>query len=284
MTARSKAIAAGAKYTFWSGLDTDNELVGSSTTAPANGDQDGAGMLRLEGVKNVPARQGDPVQVGSTGDDETLGLFTFDNEELPNGTLSNAVLDMDFEAYCLGLIKQQLGNLTFVPSGAPQDADRRTMSMIVQGRAKARDSGAVGNALYQGILIPSATITPLGRDAFQERAAGSYDYSITMSKGDKLPWGATLSNALNGTEQASYIPFLLPHPLHAWSWRGDNSETVFNLPYTPAGTTLGTDVLVFIEGVQVLSGVTVSATGKTLTFGGAPATSAYITCVYEMSV
>jgi hypothetical protein len=284
MTARSKAISAGAKYTFWSGLDTDNELVGSSTTAPANGNQTGAGMTRLEGVKNVPTRQGDPVLVSVTGDDETLGTFEFDNEDLPNGILNNAVFDEDFEAYCLGLTVQQLGNLSLVPSGAPKDADRPTMSMIIQGRAKVRDAGAVGNSLWQGVLIPSASIVPLGRDAYQERTAAGYDYSITMSKGDKLPWGATLSNALNGTEQAAFIPFTLPHPLHVWSWRGNASETVFNLPYTPAGTTLGTDVLVFVEGVQVLSGVTISATGKTLTFGGAPADGAYITCAYEMSV
>lgn len=284
MTARSKVIAAGAKYTFWSGLDTNFELLGSSSAAPANGNQTGAGMTRLEGVKNVPTRQGDPVLVSSTGDDETLGTFEFDNEDLPNGILNNAVLDMDFEAYCLGLIKHQIGNLTYVPSGAPKDAARPTMSMIIQGRAKVRDSGAVGNASYQGVLVPSASIVPLGRDAYQERAAGGYDYSITMSKGDVLPWGATLSNVINGTEQAAFIPFVLPNPLHIWSWRGNASETVFNLPYTPAGTSLTAEVALFIEGVQVLSGVTVSATGKTLTFGGAPADGAYITCAYEMSV
>lgn len=284
MATTKKVVAAGTKYTFWGRLDTDGYFIGSGATAPAAGNQDGSGMARLEGTKNVPIRQGDVVTVPVTGDDETLAIFAFDNEDLPNGTLQTAVLDMDFEAACLGLTLQEIGNLAFLPSGAPKDANRTTMCMIVQGRAKSRVSGSVGNSRYQGVVIPTATMVPLGRDAFQERAAGAYDYSITMNKGDRMPWGATLSDSLNGTEQAAYGVFTLGNPLHAMRWTGDASETVFNLPYTPAGTSLTAEVLVFVEGVRVLSGVTVSATGKTLTWGSAPANNARLTCLYEFSV
>jgi hypothetical protein len=284
MAADHKAIVAGAKYFFYGILDTDGHFIGSSATAPTAGATAGSGMARLEGAKTVPISMNDAEVVTATGDDEALMNFSFDSPDLPNGILELAVLNMDFEALCQGLIVQDIGNVAMVPSGNPQDADRKTFCMIIQGQAKSYTSGSVGVARYQGVFIPSATITPLHRDAYTERAVGTWRYAMTLNKGDRLAWGATLSNALNGTEKASFIPFTSPYPLHQQRWTGNNAQTVYTLAYTPAGTSISTDVFVYIEGVRVLSGVTVDATAKTLTFGAAPAASARITCTYQMSV
>lgn len=280
MAADYKAGSAGVQYVFYGILDSDGYFIGSSTTAPAAGDQDGSGMARLRGAKTVPITQNDQEVVTLTGDDEPLLNFSFDSADLPSGTLEVAGLDMSFEALCQSLTVQEFGNIAMVPSGYPQDADRKTFTMIVQGQAKSLTSGSVGNKLFQGVLVPSATITPLHRDSYQERTAGVWRYGFTLNKGDRFPYGATLSNAINGTEQAAFAPFTTPNPVHVKRWTGDNSETVFNLDYTPNSTSLVTDVRVFIEGVAVLSGVTVDATAKTLTFSGAPANNARITCMY----
>lgn len=284
MAADKRVIVAGAKYFFYGLLDTDGYFIGDSTTAPAAGDQDGAGMARLEGAKNVPVSQNEQEVVFATGDDEALMSFSFDSPDLPSGVLEMAVLNMDFEALCQGLTVQELGDMALVPSGNPQDADRKTFCMVLQGQAKSYTSGSVGNARYQGVIIPSATIVPLHRDAYQERAVGTWRYGLTLNKGDRMPWGATLSAALNGTEKASFITFSLPYPIHIQRWTGNAAQTVFNLDYTPASTSLTGSTLVFTEGVRHLSGVTISATGKTLTFGGAPANNARIWAMYGIAV
>ena len=72
MASFTKAIAAGNAYAQIGFIDSNGFLVGSATSAPANGAV-GSGLLDITGIKTAAPAVPDPEFVQVTGDDVLLG-------------------------------------------------------------------------------------------------------------------------------------------------------------------------------------------------------------------
>ncbi len=274
----TEVIAAGFTNVYIGVLDTDGMSLGFTTSLNA-GDQNGAGMRRFEGAKNGPISVPEPDTVTPTGDDEPKGNFTFESTTLASGVLTTSIKDMNIEAMCMGLEVVNMGMMQIVVTGQPENPQRRDMCLILQRRSISRTAGEVGVSRWSGVYIPKATITPMGAP-FEERAAATYSYKITLNKSDRMLWGETFGVSVHGTEQAAFYQFISEYPIVQHSFRGDGAETVFNLALTPAGTT-SNYLRAWKAGVYQSSGVTVNAAAKTVTFAAAPAADQIVNVAYQ---
>jgi len=273
-----KVIAAGFTNVFYGTLDADGMCLGTTTSLNA-GNQDGSPMARFEGAKSGPISVPEPDVVMVTGDDEAKGSFTFDSTDLANGVITTSIKDMDFEALTMGLEVVNLSMMQVVGIGQPENPQRRDMCMILQRRAKSRSTGEIGVSRWEGIFIPKATITPMYAP-FEERTPATYSYKLTLNKSDRMLWGETFGLSVYGTEQLAFYQFIADNPVTMHAYRGNGVQTVFNLAYTPAGTT-GAYLRAYKAGVYQSSGVTVSVAAKTVTFAAAPADGQIVHVVYQ---
>lgn len=271
-------ISAGFGYCFYARVDEDGIIVGTDGNAPVAGNQDGVGAIRLEGAKTVPVGIPDSEVVTATGDDQALVAFQFDPASLPSGVLETAVRDEDFEATAQGTKVQDYGDLSLGVL-QPRDSDRPDLMWLFQRRAKTWESGNRGNSAWEIAYAPVTVVTPRFNQ-FEERATNGYPYSISLSTAGKFAWGATITEANNGTTGAPLVAINSDNPIHIKRFTGDNSETIFNLDYSPISDA---KTRVFIDGVlQSASGYAIDAAAKTLTFTGAPTTAATIVVLYEV--
>ena len=281
-----KLISAGADITFYGVLDSTGTFIGNSATAPAAGSQDGAPAAQLDGVKNAPHTVVEPESVTVTGDNSVLGQFQFEPAELASFVLEVGTRDLTFEALCQGTAVHDAGDLS-IGVVQPGGVSYQDMCLLVEAEAKSRASGTTGVAAFETLLIPNCTIVPLMRDGYQERAAGTYRYRVTVNAVDSYPWGLALNDTNNGTTEGSGFIITSENRLHMMAFTGDGSETTFNLDYTPAEES-GDKVLVYVDGVlsTYTTAYTVSASAKTMTFetGSIPASGAKIVVLYEYSV
>lgn len=272
-----KVIAAGFTNVFYGILDANGQCTGVATSLNA-GVQAGSSMRRFEGAKSGPISVPTPDVVMVTGDDEAKGSFTFDSTDLANGTLTTSIKDMDFEALCMGLEVVDLGVFQTVGIGQPENPQRRDMCMILQRRAKSRTAAEIGVGKWEGIFIPKATITPLYAP-FQERTPAEYGYQLTLNKSDSMIWGETFGLSTWGAEEMVFHQFNSDNPIVVHAFRGNGAQTVFNLDYTPAGTTAAY-VRAYVNRVH-WGNITVNAAAKTVTFGAAPTNGAIGNIVYQ---
>ncbi len=276
-----KVIGAGAKYAFYGVLDANGILLGGSKSLSA-GNQDGSAMPRFEGIKTAPITVAEPEVVTATGDDEPLAQFTFEPTTLPEGVLETAVKDLTFEALCLGLEVFAEGEIDMVAMGNPKDPDRNDMCLILQQRAKSWAAGTKGASRWEGIIIPKCTITPLGNDAFTERAVSTVRYQVTVTKSDMLPYGLTLGASLWGTEEQGFIQFTADNPIRIHAWRGDGVQTVFNFSESPISAA---KCNVYVDGIKqiITTHYTIDPTAKTITFVTAPGNNVLFHALYEFA-
>lgn len=273
-------ISAGFKYCFYGTLDSSGYLVGGTDTAPVAGNQTGSPMLRLEGASTAPVALADAEVITVIGDDEPLVTFQFSPATLPAGVMEMVVRNRTFEALIQGTQVQTLGDLD-ISVLQPTDQAFTDMVLILSRRAKSWTPSSRGVKKWENLLVMRPTITPLFSE-FQTRANTPYRYGIATSQGDRLPWGVTLIESVNGTTAAPLIVLDGDNPVTMHRFTGNNSATVFNLAYEPVS---GAKTKVAVNGVlqTLTTNYTVDTAAKTVTFLVAPASSAIIVVFYEVS-
>lgn len=270
-------IAAGSTLAFLGFLDTDGFLTGGTPTAPSAGTA--SGMARLRGIKAAPPTVPEPEFVQITGDDELIGEFDFDSVAQRGFIADFAVQNLEQEAYLLGTNVVTIGSVRY---GAIDitNAPQRDCCLILQGRAKKQDSSNTGQKGYSGLIIPLASVKPLGRVSFTEREGAVYRLSITPQLASYNIWGTTVSDSVEGTTALRYQPFHADNPIHAVAFTGNNSATAFTLDYTPISAAR-TAAYANRVAATVSS---ISTSPKQATLSGAPATNARGVVFYEFAV
>jgi hypothetical protein len=271
-------IAAGFRDLFYGVVDSDGYFIGGTATAPTAGDQDGSGMIRLNGARTLPLNIPEPDIQVVTGDDEPMVSFEFDSENLPSGAFEMAARDNTFEALIQGTSVNVLSSDAEVSVLDPKDRASQTMCLLLSRRAKSWQIGTRGVARWESLFVPRCTIKPLGA-SIEQRTHTPYQYSINASRSDRTGW-STVSETNHGTTAASIFPIDSDNPLHMQRFTGDNAETVFNLDYTAVS---GAKCYVFVNDVQQTITTEYAVSGKTLTFVAAPATDAVIVVLYEVA-
>lgn len=272
----TKRIAAGFRYGFYGVVNSSGYCVGSTAAGPSAGGV--SHMLRLDGVQTMPIEAAENEDVVVLGDDQPLTTFGFEAAGLPNGILELAVRDSTFDALCQGTLVQTIGDLEM---SVYQPADRASidMALLLQRRSKKWEPGVLGVKAWEIVHIPRSTLTPLFA-ALRQRESSPYRYSMNTSKADRMGWGATLVESVNGTTAAPFTVVDSDNPIHLTAGLGNAAAVAFSLNYTPVS---GAKVKVFKNGVLQVLTTHYTVAGKVVTFVTAPATDAQLQFLYEVA-
>jgi hypothetical protein len=279
MATFTKSIAAGNTYAFMGFIDSNGFMVGSATTAPASGAA-GSPMIRISGIKTASPTVPEPEVVQVTGDDTLLGEFDFDSLTQRSFTIEVAVQDLATEALLLGTNVETVGEIKL---GALDilNAAELNACLIIQSRAKKQDSGSVGQKGWSGVIIPIATVKPLGRDTFAERGPAVFRYFVTPQIAGNNPWGVTILDANAGTTGLRYRPFTAENPITMHAHTGNGALQSWTLDYAPIS--VAKTALYGGRNTIAVSAVTTTAPYAVTTVATAPIGALPLVTVYEFS-
>lgn len=270
----SGRIGGGYDMLYYGILDGDGFLIGNVAAGVAAGAVQG--MKRLYGAKTAPISIKEPDVVTATGDNNALVQFQFLPAELPDGVLTSAQRDLDFEALIQGTATYVLGQ-TKLGVRQPGNSNPPNMCLLLTRRAKTWGPNSKGQAAFDIELILSCSITPLGAE-WTERAVNPYNYKVTVNAADHFVWGETVASTNLGTNAGAIIPIDADNAIHIAAGKGDGVTTAFALPYTP---TSSSRILVVVERVAKTLTTHYTVSGKTITFLSAPLAGARIVFYYE---
>jgi hypothetical protein len=274
----SGRIPAGFDLILYGVVDNDGFLIGGVADGAVAGSV--SSMKRLYGAKTAPVQVKEPEVVVATGDNDSLVSFQFEAAELPDGVLTIAPRDLDFDALVQGtatyaLHQQKFGVLQ------PGNADPPNICLLLMRRAKTWGANSKGSEVWDCLLIPSCSITPLGSE-FTERAVNAEAYKINLSKASHFVWGETLAASNIGSNAAPIIRFDSDNPVHAVALKGDGATLAFSVPYTPVSDARS---MIHVNRVEKVVTTHWNLASKTFTFtgGNAPINGARGVIWYETS-
>lgn len=283
MTANlKKLIAAGFDSMHYFCVGSDGYMIGATRTAPSAGNTNGSGAAKADGVKTAQVAIPEGEVVNPTGDNQALGTFIFPATTLPTFNIALATMDLDFDALGQDTLTYDDGDTTFGALG-PTEPGYPDMGLIFTRDARSRATGSIGSAHFEGIIVPKATLQPLGTSGFAEREATSYQHKVICNPADKFPWGLAIdATTVLGTPSVPIIPWTAENRLHIQRFTGNNTQTAFVLQYTPAAAS-GAKVRVYVAGAKqtYTTHYTVNVGTKTITFGTAPGSNAIVVVHYE---
>lgn len=280
MSGSRSNIGAGVQLAFYGIYDTAGRLKGSTTGTLATGVV-GSGMKQLVGIKRANPGPGEPEEVQITGDDGPIGSIEFGPGETPSFIIESALFDLDIQADMQSTLVQSLQDLR-LGVAQPENPVYPDICLIIQSKAKKQDAGVKGIKAWTGVIIPVASVIPLGREEYSERTAGVNRYQVNTQVASKQPWGVTIADGDLGTTGAPLIPFTSDNPITMQTFIGDGSTDTFTLEKTPVE--VGKIIVHQGNGQQL--GVTTEFTlsGNDITLvAGSLADGTYLQVVYEFN-
>jgi hypothetical protein len=279
MATFTKSIAAGNTYAFMGFIDSNGFMVGSATTAPAGGAA-GSPMIRITGIKTASPTVPEPEVVQVTGDDTLLGEFDFDSLTQRSFTIEVAVQDLEAEALLQGTNVETVAEIKLGALDILNSAELNAC-LIIQSRAKKQDAGAVGQKGWNGVIIPIATVKPLGRDTFAERGPAVFRYFVTPQIASNNPWGVTILDVNAGTTGLRYRPFTAENPVTMHAHTGNGALQSWTLNYQPISVVK--TALFGGKNPIAVSAVTTTAPFAVTTIAAAPIGGLALVTVYEFA-
>lgn len=272
-------IAGGFKLAYYTLLDTSGFATGFSGSVTAGATSSPAG--RIKGAQVAPIQLPEAPVSNVLGDNVPIGAFLFVSEEVPNFQMQVAVRSLTNEAKFQGTKVQDIGNFSMGVL-QPESVTPVDMAVWFIRDIKSRETSTVGKSAYETLLCPKVQAIPLGAN-FTQREVASFTYQVIVNPSAATPMGNTLTLAANGAEIAPALIYTSDYPVFLDSFLGNGALQTFNLTFTPASSSLS-DVLVYVEGVRLPAGVTVSTVAKTITFSSAPDNNARIEVWYQYTI
>lgn len=269
----------GLDSAFLQVLDTNGNLggIGSSLTAGTfdNG-------VQLKGAKALPATVPESETVPNTGDDIYLGGIVYSSAAPREFVFTAAISNFLPSQYMTGGVNKayNIGNST-ISFQDPQNFNTVSCAILANAKAVSQETTSQGQAMYDQLILFQVLGTPLGRESREERAAGIYRWKFVVNQSSQMPWGETFNSSVHGVTGATSGD-MSSNYRKAWAVStGNGVATAFTgLQFTPASTSLS-EVLVYVNGYRQTTGVTVSTSGKSVTFSVAPANGAVIAVLYS---
>lgn len=275
----NQVIAAGFEILEYHVLDTSGYAAGTGSVAAGAI----AAASRIKAVKTMDIQIVEPENVNITGDDNFQGQFIFAPAQGPSFNIEVAINNLTNDGIFQGTSVESLGDINLGVE-QPTNPVYPDIALLAVSRAKSKVSGSDGVSGYTGVIIPKCQIVPLGRGGFNERGEATYRYRVIASTSDADPWGKTYRDSVQGTTGAVIRPWTAENRVTIERATGDGATTTFTLSQTPASSSVTLKVLVFKDGLQMTSGVTVNTSTKVVTFSVAPASNSKIVFFYEYTV
>lgn len=268
-------FAGGFERAQAGAIDSNGYFIGSAITL-ANGAN--SGMLQLQGANSADVPTAGQRVIQPEGDDGVVGRIKLPGINEIAFPLNLKVFDATFAALVQGTKAYAVEEWTMVDFD-PYQPTYPTLCMLFTRKASSKVSGSPGSG-YENLLLFACKASFSGAGGLQSGANdATYSFDVTVDRSTKTPWGDTLSIANDGTTQSSGKLFWSENRVSMHAFKGNASLTNFAVTYTPSSAVLNTKNLVFKNGTKQTTGVTIS--GKTFTFGAAPANGDNVVVVYE---
>jgi hypothetical protein len=229
--AQKRYTGVGSKFSQFGFINENGFFIGGNPTAPAAG-ATASNARQLWAIKNAAPTVPAPEVVQVTGDDGLVSEELFDSIETRSYQATMGIEDLDNEAAVNGTIVNTYGTIQELASDIATSPAYDTLVMHSSfGRSQ---SAPKGKRQWTTYIIPLSTMTFTGRDAFAERAAGTYGVTIVPQLSSYNPLGFTLTDALNGTCGSRLLKYVSDYPLSLAGFTGDGIVTAFTgLLYDP---------------------------------------------------
>lgn len=277
---QKQLIAAGFERLDFHILDSAG--IAAGTTGTITSGATGSAGGRFKGVQTAEIKVGEPDNVNIPGDDSNQGSFVFGPAEIPSFDIIVGVMDLSIEAAFQSTTVFDEGSFSWgvLDPGSPSYAD---VALLGVSRAKSKVSSNDGVSHFQMIAVPKCQIIPLGRDSYQGRTGAGFRFRVLPTRADAYPWGLTLKDSVQGTQNGVIFPFTAPNRTTFHRWTGDGSTTGFTAGENFA-TAAVAECRVYIATTLTTGGVTPTSGAKTLTISPAPANNAKIVAYYQYTI
>lgn len=282
----AQIVEAGFERLDYFVLNSNGYAIGSGLTL-ANGADSGGG--RLLGVNTADVSIPDSRIVNATGDDGVIGQFRFAPAEFPSFTISGSVFDQNLDSLAQGTIRHALGDTTW--SGLqPANPDFNQFALLLTSQALSQDSGSVGSAGFMTIMIPKATLQPLGVGGLSNAEVAENRYSVSVTSSDIYPFGLAFSDVNNGSTSFSYLYAQTENRLTFHTFIGDGATNSFTLDQTAFSDTDGDKCQIWVDGVAqtITTDFTLSTTAGVTTVtwdvGSVPTAGQVCVAMYEYTL
>ena len=247
--------------------DANGLLLGSDSTGPVSGDADGTFGIRVEGAMTVPLGEPDSEFVDVVGDDEPEAQFDFGAATSPSGIFEVTTRNPYLESMLMGLTAYapNADNVTNLIGAA--GVELTDVALLFQHEAKTNQPGLRGSSRWESQFVPTATVRAINQADLTQRTHTPLRLSISISKGNLLPWGETMYSGNLGAAAANIAVSQNLYPHWTEIYEADGIQTVFNLTRPPI---VGANHIATIDKVIDTNG-TITAGPDIITFSGAPA-------------
>jgi len=214
-------------------------------------------------AQNAEIAMPDRTVIDFTGGDIWTGSYVYGITSLGTFQLTLSTVEADLIAMLSDSAVDQTQNTrTTVFSDNIMKATPPQVFMMIVFRIQSKESGSKGANKFLTLVMPRVWVTPKGisgAPAFQ--AAGTYNFTIVPTVGDRMPWGPLFSaGGMDLEEDETPVFYMITdNPVHTVTMiaAAGATETV-QLPYKVVGATLpisspdsGTDPLQeYINGTQ----------------------------------
>ena len=229
-----------------------------------------AGMARARGFTSLEETVPAGAISTAVGDNGVIGGFRQGPVETPTASLGLIVFDHTIFAAMTGSTVYTDGEYDI------SWASQRCLSipdccLVLNGRAKSQDSGAVNLPGWYTIIYPAVELFLEGLSHSGETPdATVYTFSVLLNDVDTTPWGQTISTNYGQTYGFKTRPIIADYPITIHTIVGDNTAVAFTVDETPAGETAN-KVGLWTAGTKIsyTTAYTVVAATKTITYEAA---------------
>jgi hypothetical protein len=219
-------------------------------------------MRRWQGVKTVSTEVPERNRVTITGDDRPQGFLRFDRTDSPGAAFQVANRDHALESEIVGLnaaSRNQYNMLLF----DPKLDTTQNVCVISQAQAKASEYGVASQSGWEIIDLWKGEIDPGSPTGLEEQTGHAADFQMTFERESVYPDNVALTEAVEGTDQASGNIFADKYRFIRGAFKGDGTMTTINLPFTPAAVETDTDIYAVEITKRDTAGVTTILTPTT---------------------
>ena len=261
----------GTRFVQMLALNSSGTPAANSTT-PYEG-------IQIKGSVAFDLTIPEPRKITGNGEDGVTQVVFLPPLEGAAGVVRAEAGDPDVSALVDNTKVRTLGGATIVGMATNQQGYEPRLGLICRQAARGLISGA---NYWHTYILPSAQVVRQGTGMGAEKS--TTNYSVAPNVCSAHLWGETMTVLADGYTSTQVVELWTYNPVVITSFVGNGTEDEFVFPAAaPSASTYATTTLVFVNGTQVTTNITITATKVTFGTGHEPALGARIDIVREIA-
>jgi hypothetical protein len=267
-------MGAGLRGVYLYEIDTPTGYIKPGTmAAPYAG-------YHVQGGRVITINDPEPRRVTHLGDDRPLGLTVLPATEFVSGELRTSKRNRIIDEILTGINEITLGEMKLFGVGTDQRGEEPQVCLWAYSTSQDadEDSAASGQKLWDGLLIPKATL--ILRESSHDDNALEMAYNLNPYAVTAYPWGLGFIAGTEGYLQAAALTSISVGKPRILGAVGDGSTAILTFPAGIVAVST-TKISVFVNGVLVTANITKAVGSITWGAGFEPETTDTINVVLE---